>query len=78
MEGGLVSAPDGGDDRVGVLGPAEGTRVGIGLLQEAVDGGLEGNEEWKTPRFSRRLVSLAKKHSTALIHEAEVGVKWKV
>ena len=34
--------------------------------------------EWKTPRLSRRLVSLAKKPSTALSHDAEVGVKWKV
>lgn len=31
--------------------------------------------EWNTPRLSLRLVSLAKKPSTALIHEAEVGVK---
>ena len=34
--------------------------------------------ERKTPRLSRRLVSLAKKPSTALSQEAEVGVKWKV
>ena len=34
--------------------------------------------EWKTPRLKRRLVSLAKKPSTALSQEAEVGVKWKV
>src|SRR5665647_815575 len=34
--------------------------------------------EWKTPRFRRRLVSLAKKPSTALSHEHDVGVKWKV
>src|SRR5918995_6056014 len=33
--------------------------------------------EWNTPRLSRRLVSLAKKTSTALSQEAEVGVKWK-
>jgi hypothetical protein len=32
----------------------------------------------KTPRFNRRFVSLAKKPSTALNHDAEVGVKWKV
>src|SRR6476619_7567500 len=32
----------------------------------------------KTPRFSRRLASLAKNPSTALSHEHEVGVKWKV
>ena len=29
----------------------------------------------KTPRFSRRLASLAKNPSTALSHEQEVGVK---
>ena len=34
--------------------------------------------EWNTPRFSLRLVSLAKKPSTALIQEADVGVKWNV
>ena len=32
----------------------------------------------KTPRFNRRFVSLAKKPSTALSQDAEVGVKWKV
>jgi hypothetical protein len=31
-----------------------------------------------TPRLRRRLVSLAKKPSMALSHDAEVGVKWKV
>jgi hypothetical protein len=30
----------------------------------------------KTPRLSRRRVNLAKKLSTALSEEAEVGVKW--
>ena len=30
------------------------------------------------PRLRRRFVSLAKKPSTALSQEAEVGVKWKV
>ena len=34
--------------------------------------------ERNTPRLRRRLVSLAKKPSTALSQEAEVGVKWKV
>ena len=51
---------------------------GVGLRQEAVDGGLEGDEEWNTPRLRRRLVNVAKKPSTALTHEVEVGVKWKV
>jgi hypothetical protein len=31
----------------------------------------------KTPRLRRRRVSLAKKPSTALSQDAEVGVKWK-
>ena len=34
--------------------------------------------EWKTPCLSRRLVSLAKKPSTAFNHEHEIGVKWNV
>jgi hypothetical protein len=33
--------------------------------------------DWKTPRLSRRL-RVAKKPSTALSQEAEVGVKWNV
>src|ERR1700680_5204942 len=33
--------------------------------------------DMKTPRFNRRFVSLAKKPSTALSQDAEVGVKWK-
>ena len=32
----------------------------------------------KTPRLRRRLVSMAKKPSTALSQLAEVGVKWNV
>ena len=32
----------------------------------------------KMPRFNRRFVSLAKKPSTALSQDADVGVKWKV
>src|SRR5450631_305103 len=31
--------------------------------------------EWNTPRFNRRLVSVAKNPSTAFSHEHEVGVK---
>ena len=34
--------------------------------------------EWNTPFLSRRRVSFAKKPSTALSHEHEVGVKWNV
>ena len=34
--------------------------------------------DWKTPCFNLRRVSLAKKPSTALRHELDVGMKWKV
>jgi hypothetical protein len=43
-----------------------------------VDGSLEVGDGRKTPRFSRRRESLAKKPSIAFSHEHEVGVKWKV
>ena len=36
-----MPAPDGGDDFVGVGGPCEGLGVGIMLVEEAVDCGLE-------------------------------------
>src|SRR3979490_2098081 len=38
---------------------------------------LRSGRERNTPRLSRFLVSLAKKPSIALSHEADVGVKWK-
>ena len=37
----MVPSSDGGDDFVGVCGPCEGLRFGVGLGEEAVDGGLE-------------------------------------
>ena len=66
----------GGDDRIGIGFPSEGLGVGIVLGEVAVDRGLEAIP--KEPRRSRRLVSVAKKPSTALSQEALVGVKWKV
>jgi len=74
----LVPAADGCDDLVGVFGPAERLGVLICVVDEAVDCGLKATMEWNTPRFSLRLASLAKKPSTALIQDAEIGVKWKV
>ena len=56
-----MPSSDCGDDFVGVRGPCEGLRFGVGLGEEAVDGGLEVDDERKTPRFKRRLDSLAKK-----------------
>src|SRR3954463_1182195 len=40
----LVPAYDGGDDLVGVCGPGEGLGVMVGLVEIAVDGGLEGDD----------------------------------
>jgi hypothetical protein len=45
---------------------------------EALIASCKSTTDTKTPRFNRRFVSLAKKPSTALSHDAEVGVKWKV
>jgi hypothetical protein len=39
---------------------------------------MEVDDDRKTPRFSRRLDSLAKKPSTAVSHEHEGGVKWNM
>ena len=34
--------------------------------------------EWNTPRLRRCRVRVEKKPSTALIQDAEVGVKWNI
>jgi hypothetical protein len=41
----LVPSFDGSDDGVWVFGPTEGARIGIGLGEEAIDGGLQ-LDEW--------------------------------
>ena len=72
-----MPASDGGNDFVGIGGPSEGRRLQVMFFEEAVDGGLQVETDLKTPRFNRRFVRVAKKPSTALSHEQEVGVKWK-
>ena len=69
----MLPALDGGDDAVRVGGPDERLRVAVGFGDEAMNGSLQLDDR-NTPRFRRRRVSLAKKPSTALSHEAEVGV----
>ena len=66
---------DGGDDFVWVLGPGKGLGIGVGVIEEAVDGIFEFAEGSEHARLRRFFVSLAKKPSTALSHEADVGVK---
>ena len=71
----MVPASDGGDDFIWIGGPDEGLGSVVGFLEEAVDAACRSTIEWKTPRLRRRWASLAKKPSTALSQEAEVGVK---
>jgi hypothetical protein len=74
----LFPAFDSGEDAVGICGPDEGFWFGIGFQDEAVDGGLEIADGSEDAANEPPLVSLAKKVSTALSQDAEVGVKWKV
>ena len=69
---------NGGDDLGGVCGPEEGLRVMVGLVEIAVDGGLEVDDRSEHAALQASLGQGAKKVSTTLSHEHEVGVKWKV
>jgi hypothetical protein len=71
----LSPSPDLLDDGVRVRGPDEGLRVIVGLDEVSIDGGLEIDDALEHACLSRCLVNLAKNPSTALSHEAEVGVK---
>jgi hypothetical protein len=73
----LVPASDGGDDFMWIGGSDERLGSVVGFLEEAIDGGLEIDDRMEDPALRRRCASLAKKPSTALSQEAEVGVKWK-
>ena len=47
----MVHASDRSDDLVGIGGPDEGFGIGIGFLQEAVDGGLEIGDAFEDGAF---------------------------
>jgi len=51
---------------------------GVVFDGEAVMAACKSTTDTNTPRFNRRLVSFAKKPSTAFSHEQDAGVKWKV
>ena len=59
----------------GFLVQWKGFGVWLASLTKRLIAACNATIEWKTPRFSLRLVSLAKNPSTALIQDAEVGVK---
>jgi hypothetical protein len=44
---------DSGEDAVGICGPDEGFGSALSFQDEAVDGGLEIVDDWKTPPMSR-------------------------
>jgi hypothetical protein len=73
----LFPAFDSGEDEAWISGPNEGfldRRSATKRLMAA----LRSATDRKTPRIRRRRVSLAKKVSTALGQDADVGVKWNV
>ena len=66
----MGTKPDGGDDLVWVLGPAEGARVVIGLGEEALDGGLKvdkGMEHAALQRPVRPVRLAARKRDTGTL-----------
>jgi hypothetical protein len=74
----LVPSPDSSNDFVGVCGPSEWFGVVICLRDEAVDCNLEIDDGSEDAALELPLSEFAKKPSTALSHEHEVGVKWKM
>jgi hypothetical protein len=69
---------DGGDDFSSSLVQRMGFKYPLALTRRRLKAPCNVTKEWNTPRFRRRLVNEAKQPSTALIDEAEVGVKWEV
>ena len=61
-----------------LLGSAVHTKGFGWLLVSATNRLMAALRDRKTPRLSRRRESFAKKPSTALSQDADVGVKWKV
>jgi hypothetical protein len=74
----MVPSPEGCDDLVGIGGPLEGLGLGVCSLTKRLMAAWSSTMERKTPRLSRRFDNFAKKPSTVLSHEQDVGTKWKV
>lgn len=73
-DGAATEPPDGGQDVVGGFGPAERLWISVAGVDVGGDGGLQLGVERCAPRRICCSVSKAKKRSTWLIHDAEVGV----
>lgn len=71
-----MPAPHGSDNVVGICLPDEWAWFLVMLLNEAVDDGLKVDDGVEDAVFQAPSGQPAKKPSTALSHEREVGTKW--
>src|ERR1700731_3055083 len=69
---------DSGDHAYWVGGPDEVFGIDVASATKRLMGTCRSMTDRNTPRLRRWRVSLAKKPSTALSQDAEVGVKWNV
>ena len=74
----MAPAVDGGDDFVGIGGPDERLGVVVGLIDVAVDGGLEVDDGSKDAALQSALGEGGEEGLDRVQPEQEVGVKWKV
>src|ERR1700721_3252994 len=56
----------------------KGFGLGLCATTKRLMAACKSTTDTKTARFNRRLVSLAKKPSTALSQDADMGVKWNL
>jgi hypothetical protein len=73
----LFPSPDLFDDCIWISGPDEGFWVVVGFDEVSVDGRLEINDALEHASLEPLSSQVAKKPSTALSQDADVGVKWK-
>lgn len=72
-----MPSANGRDDLVRVFDPAEKLRVLIGPFDEAVDGGLPGEDGVENAAFEPAIGQLGRETLDG-IYDEEVGVKWEV
>ena len=74
----MVPSVDGADDFIRVGGPDEGFGIIVGLVDEAVDGGLEVGDGAEHATLETASGKLGEEAFDGVRQEQEVGVKWKV